>query len=76
MKKIGERGRGGVIIKSWGVAFELLEVAVVGIGILFVIKRHERGDFSVVSMPGSAASAAKHDETSMKSPAPCTLNLP
>ncbi len=32
--------------------------------------------FSVVSKPGSAASAAKHDETSMKSPAPRTLNLP
>ncbi len=32
--------------------------------------------FSVVSTPGSAASAAKHDETSMKSLAPHTLNLP
>ena len=32
--------------------------------------------FSVVSKPGSAASATKHDETSMKSPAPRTLNLP
>ena len=32
--------------------------------------------FSVVSTPGSAASAAKHDETSMKSPAPRTLSLP
>ena len=32
--------------------------------------------FSVVSKPGSAASAAKHDETSMKSLAPHTPNLP
>ncbi len=32
--------------------------------------------FSVVSTPGSAASAAKHDEASMKSLAPRTLNLP
>ncbi len=31
--------------------------------------------FSVVSNSGSAASAAKHDETSMKSPAPHTLSL-
>ncbi len=30
--------------------------------------------FSVVSNPGSAASTAKHDETSMKSPAPHTLD--
>ena len=45
MKKMGERGMeggGGVIIKSWGVAFELFEVAVEGIGILFASKRHER----------------------------------
>ncbi len=32
--------------------------------------------FSVVSKPGSAASVAKHDETSTKSPASHTLNLP
>ena len=32
--------------------------------------------FSVVSNPGSAASAAKHDETSMKLLAPRTINLP
>ncbi len=31
--------------------------------------------FYVVATPGSAASAAKHDETSMKSPVPHTLNL-
>ena len=31
--------------------------------------------FFVVSKPGSAASAAKHDETSMKSPAPHTFKL-
>ena len=46
MKKMGERGMegegGGGMIKSWGVAFELFEVAVVGIGILFASKRHER----------------------------------
>ena len=36
---MGERG---VMIMSWGVAFELFEVAVVGIGILFASKRHER----------------------------------
>ncbi len=32
--------------------------------------------FSVVSKPDSAASAAKRDETSMKSPVPYTLNFP
>ena len=42
MKKMGERGRGGVMIKSWGLAFELFEVAVVGLGILFASKMHER----------------------------------
>jgi hypothetical protein len=31
--------------------------------------------FSAVSTPGPAASAAKHDETLMKSLAPHTLNL-
>ena len=30
------------MIKNWGVAFELFEVAVVGVGILFASKRHER----------------------------------
>ena len=35
-------GGGGLMIKSRGVAFELFEVAVVGIGILFASKRHER----------------------------------
>ena len=38
----GEEERGVVMIKSWGVAFELFEVAVVGVGILFASKRHER----------------------------------
>ena len=37
-----EEGGGGVMINSRGVAFELFEVAVVGIGILFASKRHER----------------------------------
>ncbi len=38
----GWKGGGGVMAKCWGVAFELFEVAVVGIGILFASKRHER----------------------------------
>ena len=40
----GWRGDGGegLMIKSWGVAFELFEVAVIGIGILFASTRHER----------------------------------
>ncbi len=38
----GEEERGVVMIKSWGVAFELFEVAVVDVGILFANKRHER----------------------------------
>ena len=45
MKKMGERGMeegGGLMIKSRGVAFELFEVAVVGIGVLFASTRHER----------------------------------
>ena len=40
-EKWGRGGWGG-IIKSWGVAFELFEVAVVCIGILFASIRHER----------------------------------
>jgi hypothetical protein len=52
-------------------------------GLQFIVLR-ETGDtvtgtflsaFYVDATPGSAASAAKHDETSMKSPAPHTLNL-
>ncbi len=35
-------GGGGGMIKSGGVVFELFEVAVVGLGILFASKRHER----------------------------------
>jgi hypothetical protein len=38
----GDGGEGGVMIKSWGMAFELFEVAVEGIGILFASIRHER----------------------------------
>ena len=38
----GWRGGGGLMIKSWRVAFELFEVAVVGIRILFASIRHER----------------------------------
>ena len=37
----GDGGGGGMMIKSWGVAFELFEVAVVGIGILFASIGHE-----------------------------------
>ena len=44
MKKNGGEGKrwGRVMIKSWGVTFELFGVAVVGIGILFASIRHEQ----------------------------------
>ena len=41
-EKWGRGGWRGGMIKSWGVAFALFEVAVVGIGILFASIRHER----------------------------------
>ena len=55
----GEGERGVVMIKSWGVAFELFEVAVVGIGILFASIRHER-DW------GALESFRQHTKTSSR----------
>ena len=43
MGERGKEGEGGVDNEdSWGVAFELFEVAVVGIEVLFASVRHER----------------------------------
>ncbi len=54
-------------------AIALKESSTLPVGV--TVHNSTGGTVTGTSKPGSAASAAKHDETSMKSPVPHTLNL-